>query len=109
MFDVDRIAHDGGRGELRVAFYRGRRTGRILKAERAPLDDELPSPIGELIVAGVLDVQIDDDADVGWYTVDCLEYDQAYGTLTLRSNIPLEITIRVRMLDVKLLRPHLSD
>jgi hypothetical protein len=100
-FDVERIAHDAERAEMRLAFYRGRRTGRILKVERAPLADDVPEPFGELIVRGVVDIHVEDDADVGWYTVERLEFDQDAGKLTLRSNIPLVIVVEVRSLDVE--------
>ncbi len=75
-FDVDRLVHDAERAELRLAFYPGRRTGRILKVERAPVDDDLAGPIGELIVRGILGAHIKDDAEVGWYTVEGLAFDQ---------------------------------
>ena len=106
-FDLDRVTHDIERRELRVMIYPGRITGRIIRVTRPPLDrdEDLPLPIGELVVRQVVSVEIRDDAEIRWYDVGDLRFDPGTNRLTLRSNFPLEISVEVEGLDVDLLRP----
>jgi len=103
-FDLDSMVHDVAQEEMRLKIYFGRRTGRVLKVSRPPIEKDRQVPIGELIVRGAVQVTIEDDADIGWYDVDRVDFDGAAGQVVLRSNFPLEITIQVKKLDVELVR-----
>ncbi len=104
-FDLDRLAHDRERSEVRLTLYPGRTRGRVGFVTGAPLDDDLPPPIGELIIGAVEDVEVVDDAGTGWYEVDRVTFDPDACQVVVRATIPLEITVRVRELDVRLERP----
>lgn len=103
-FDLDRVSHDLDRSELRVTIYPGRVRGRIIQRVRPPSDDDLPEPLGELVVRSVVGVDITDRAEIGWYDFGGLDYDPDANRLTLRSNFPMEISMTVTSLDLELIR-----
>lgn len=104
-FDVNSVVRDMERAELRLTIYPGRRGGSVFLTDRPPVDEQLPSAIGELVIREVADVVIKDDAGIGWFDVGGLSFDSATSLLRLWSNFPLEILIKVRKLSVKLLSP----
>lgn len=59
-------------------------------------------PAGRLVVHDVLQVEIKDEARIGTYNIDEMSYDAARGTLTLRSSVAMELTIRVQRPRVEL-------
>ena len=107
-FDPDALVHDVGRSELRLSIYPERTRGRRRVRSRSPDPERLPEPIGELIVRTVVGVRVEDDAEIGWFPIDGLEFDPDAGELTLRSHVPLEITIDVTEFDVELVVPARS-
>ncbi len=107
-FDLDALVHDVGRSELRLSIYPERTTGRFILRSRSPGPDRLPEPIGELIVRTVVGVRIEDGAEIRWFPIDELEFDPDAGEVTLRSHVPLEITIDVTEFDIELVVPARS-
>ncbi len=81
-FELDPLEHDADRGELRLAIYRGRRKKWWFIETGRPPENPLPPPIGTLVVHNVLAVSVNDEADIGWYDVNRLEYEADAGELT---------------------------
>lgn len=92
--DMDRrVERDDG--TLILPLLHGRRRKRFgISYEKASGESA-----GRLIVHEVLRVEINDDARIGTYDIDEVSYDPAQRTLTVRSGVPMELTIWVQ-------RPH---
>lgn len=103
-FDVERLEHDVDEGELRIAVYPGRRKTRWMIEVTRPPQAPLPAPIGTLIVREVEEVSVKDEPKIGWYPVSGLEFDPDASRLAVVSDVPCEIVIRCRELDVELIR-----
>jgi hypothetical protein len=104
-FDLDRVVHDHERAEFRLTIYSGReRHFRLFETASAPREP-LPAPIAERVVRNVLQVDIADDAGVGWLDFGGIAYSPSTNVVRLWSHVPLEIRITVRELDVALVRP----
>jgi hypothetical protein len=106
-FDLDAMVRDPQSAEVRIRVYPSRRRkGRWrIWGERAPVAP-LPEPIGDLVIRRVVDVQVNDAAGIGWFDVGGIAYDQTVSCVTLRSNFPLEIMVRVEALEVELRSPQ---
>lgn len=104
-FDLDRLDHDTERSEVRVTIYRGRKAGRFFTFWREPAEDGTATVVGELIIRQVVRLAIEDEAEIGWYDVHRLRFDPEAHEVRLCSNVPLEIAIGVRALDVELRTP----
>ena len=101
-FDIERLEHDPDRAEVRLAIYPGRlKNWWVVETCRPPADPP-PPPMGTLVVRNVVDVSVEDQAEIGWYDVGGLEYEA--GELRIVSNLPCEIVVRCRELDVELVR-----
>ena len=103
-FDVERLEHDVDKGELRIAIYPGRRKTRWMIEVTRPPQAPLPAPIGTLIVREVEEVSVQDEPKIGWYPVSGLEFDPDASRLAVVSNVPCEIVIRCRELDIEFIR-----
>jgi len=101
-FHIERLEHDAERAELRLPIYSGRWRKRWIGWAGRPPEDPPPPPIGTLVVRNVTKVSVDDEADVGWYGIGRLVFEEASGELRIVSNIPCEIVVRCQALDVEL-------
>lgn len=106
-FDLDALIHDVDRSQVRLTIYPGQSTRHRfgMWTSKGPDYDNLPEPIGELVVSQVESVEIEDHAQIRYYTVNHLAFDADKRQVILESNIPLTITIQVSDLDVELIRP----
>ena len=101
-FELERLEHDADRGELRLTIYPGRRKRWLFIESGRPPADPLPPPIGTLVVRDVLAVSVIDDADIGWYDVNRIEYRADTEEVVIVSNVACEIVARCRGLNVEL-------
>jgi hypothetical protein len=103
-FDLDRAVHDVERAEFRLAIYPAAERGRLITKANAPREP-LPAPVAELVVRSVLQVDVADDAGIGWFDFAGIAYSPDTKVVRLWSHFPLEIRITVRELDLALVRP----
>jgi hypothetical protein len=103
-FDLGRLDHRADQDELRLPIYPARSTKRWLGWTSRPPQEPLPPPLGVLVVRNVLGISVEDEAAIGWYDVNRLEYESASGVLRIVANAPCTVEVRCRNLDVELLR-----
>lgn len=104
-FHVERLDHNAEQREVRLPIYAGRWKKRWFMETGRPPDEPPPPPTATLVVRNVNEVSVEDDADVGWYGVSHLAYNEESAELRVIANIPCEIVVRTDELDVELLRP----
>ena len=103
-FHIERLVLQADQAELRLPIYAGRsRQGWLIETSRPP-EEPPPPPVHLLVVRNVIDVSIEDEANIGWYDVNQLQYDPATEKLRLVSSAPCQVVVRCRTLDVELLR-----
>jgi hypothetical protein len=106
-FDLDQLIHDVDRAQVRLTIYPGQWTRHRfgMWTSKGPDYKDLPEPIGELVVSQVESVEIEDHAQIQYYTVNHLAFDADKHQVILESNIPLIIRMQVRELDVDFVMP----
>jgi hypothetical protein len=104
-FHVERLEHNAEQCEVRLPIYAGRWKKRWFIESGRPPQEPPPPPSATLVVRNITDVSVEDDADVGWYGVSHLAYDEESAELRVVSNIPCEIVVVTDELDVELLGP----
>lgn len=103
-FAIERLEHDAERKELRVPIYAGHLKNRWFIEVGRPPEDPPPPPVAKLVVRNVIDVSVEDEAEIGWYDVNRLEFESGSGELRIVSNVPCEVVVRCLELDVQLRR-----
>ncbi|HKY16326.1 MAG TPA: hypothetical protein VJM33_15475 [Microthrixaceae bacterium] len=99
-FDIDRLDYDVERREVRLPIFRGRwRKGLFWWTGRPP--EASTPPFCALVVRGVEEVIVNDDAEIGLYDIGSVEYDDESHVVRIRSNVPCEIIARCTRLDVE--------
>ena len=101
-FDADAIPSDPIDGQVHVPLYNGRSRRHRIGWSRPPDPQKLPSPVGVLVIRSVRALTVDDRADIGWYSVDRLEFDPATGVIRVECNEPLTLTLSVSEFDAEL-------
>jgi hypothetical protein len=89
-FDVDQISFRADSHVLEIALGEGVKGRGLRRIERAPTDFPWL-----LTLRGVLDVQMEDEADIGSYDIDRLEFRPGTGQLILYSGFPFQLFMRV--------------
>lgn len=100
-FNLEHLRHLVDSAELHLSIYAGRRRKHwLIETSRRP-DEPLPPPMGTLVVRNVIDVSVEDEAGIGWFDINRLDWDVVSGELRIVSNVPCEIVARCRGLDVE--------
>jgi hypothetical protein len=102
-FDPERLERVG-QSELRLPIYACLWRKRWWGWTGSIPGDPPPAPSAVLVVRSVLEVSVEDDAQIGWCGVSHLAFEPSARELRLVSNIPCEVVVRVRELDVELIR-----
>lgn len=98
-FDLDSVVIDKEAGQLRVPVLDRRPGSGWLRRLLSRTSDSEPIA-AELVVRGVRDCSIDDQAGIRWFDFNRVRYDVAARRLSIESNVPLEIVATVDDLDV---------
>ena len=113
FFDVDDVTFDAGRSEVVVPFRRWstdearvvetppRSLFRRLLAMGGRSEWEVPWYRWMLRVKDATSCELGDNAEIGSADFNGVEYDADAGLVTVKGNIPVTISVRVRRLDVR--------
>jgi hypothetical protein len=89
-FDIEQISFSADSGVLEIPLGEGMRAKGLRIMERPPSDFPWL-----LTLYGVSDLEIEDQADIGSYDIDQLEFRPGTGQLILYSGFPFKLSVRV--------------
>lgn len=99
-FDLDSVVFDHEAAQIRVPVLNRRPGSGRLRRLLSRSGEVEPTIEAELLVRGVRDCSIDDQAGIRWFDFNGLRYDPTAHRLSIECNVPLEIVATVEDLDV---------
>lgn len=100
-FDKNDIRFNQQTSLLQIKFRRINKSDKKIEKSLFVIK-KITCPIIEsfLIIEDVLNYVIDDKADIGLYDFDTIEYDEKKKKITINSNFPMKIIIKVKQFSV---------
>jgi hypothetical protein len=100
-FDVDAVAFDADRRVVTIPFDRPDETRAEVVADwKVAHRLSVPRVRHRLSIHEAVDMRLSDTERIGRYDFDRLTYDAEAGTVAVRTNIPLELVVKVERLNV---------
>jgi hypothetical protein len=100
FFSVEDISFDSEASVLSFKFHRPMPSGRLALRDFVYSSKTKPMREYMLIIRNVKSYSIEDTEKVGTYDFDVLEFDPSTHRISIRTNIPIAITVVVRDLDI---------
>ena len=99
-FDADALPTDSIEDEVHLPLYQRPSSTPPDRLDGGPPDPgDLPSPEGVLAIRSVRSVTLEDRADIGWYSINRVEFDPVANVIRVECNQPLTLTLSVSELD----------
>jgi hypothetical protein len=102
--DLDALPPEPIAGEVAMPVYRGEsREGRLVTVSRPPGPDELQPSSGVLTIRSVRSLALDDQANIGWYSINHVSFDAEVGEVVVEFNEACKVVLAVEGLDVQVI------